>query len=82
MIVKSSSINKETHIRNASQREWTYSSKSRGLGDTIAKIAHAIGADKVASAYEKATGKQCGCKKRQDRMNNAIPYKRKSGGRL
>jgi len=48
---------------------------SRGLGDTVQKIATAIGADKVAKAYEKATGKDCGCSKRKDALNNAFPYK-------
>ena len=48
---------------------------SRGLGDTVQKIATAVGADKVAKAYEKATGKDCGCSKRKDALNNAFPYK-------
>ena len=39
--------------------------KSKGLGDTVAKIAKSVGADRVAKAYEKTTGKDCGCNKRQ-----------------
>tara|TARA_R110000796_G_scaffold64291_2_gene149061 strand:- start:131 stop:310 length:180 start_codon:yes stop_codon:yes gene_type:complete len=47
---------------------------SRGLGDTVEKIAHAIGADKVAKVYEKITGKDCGCNKRKDKLNKTVPY--------
>ena len=42
-------------------------SKSRGLGDTIAKITHAIGI------------KPCGgCKKRQAMLNRLFPYRQNS----
>lgn len=47
---------------------------SRGLGDTVAKIATAIGADKLAAQYTAATGKDCGCKGRQDALNRLVPY--------
>lgn len=41
---------------------------SRGLGDTIAKITKAVGI------------KPCGgCKKRQERLNKAVPYKQPPG---
>ena len=43
--------------------------KSKGLGDTIAKVAKWTGAEKVAKAYEKATGKDCGCDKRRAKLN-------------
>ena len=45
--------------------------RSRGLGDTIYKTAKMIGADKVAKAYEKVTGKPCGCQERRDTLNSA-----------
>ena len=48
--------------------------RSKGLGDTIEKIAHAVGADKVAQVIEKITKKPCGCNKRKDALNNAFPY--------
>lgn len=42
---------------------------SRGLGDTIAKATSAVGI------------KPCGgCKKRQEKLNNLIPYRESSGG--
>ena len=47
---------------------------SRGLGDTVEKIAQAIGADKIAEAFEKTTGKDCGCNKRKAALNQAFPY--------
>tara|TARA_R100001244_G_scaffold118755_4_gene88440 strand:+ start:919 stop:1074 length:156 start_codon:yes stop_codon:yes gene_type:complete len=50
--------------------------KSRGLGDTVEKIATAIGADRVARAFGKKTGKDCGCNKRRDNLNRIFPYDR------
>jgi len=49
--------------------------KSKGLGDTIAKITHATGLDKVADAIAKVAGKDdCGCGRRQDKLNEIFPY--------
>jgi|TARA_R100000479_G_scaffold148924_1_gene84464 hypothetical protein len=50
--------------------------KSIGLGDTVEKVAKAIGADKVAKVYEKVTGNDCGCGKRRDTLNRVFPYDR------
>lgn len=48
---------------------------SRGLGDTVAKVTHAIGLDAAAESIAKAvTGKPCGCKKRQAALNALLPY--------
>lgn len=48
---------------------------SQGLGDTIAKITHAVGLDKVADSVAKAMGKEdCGCNKRREALNKLIPY--------
>ena len=55
-----------------------WSDKSEGLGDTVAKVAHAIGADKVADSWAEATGKDCGCKKRQETLNKMFPYNKES----
>ena len=41
--------------------------KSKGLGDTIAKITKATGIKKVVD-------KDCGCGKRQDTLNRLFPY--------
>jgi hypothetical protein len=55
-----------------------YSQPSRGLGDTIAKFTHATGIHSLAQIGAKAMGKKdCGCKKRQQALNKAFPYKTK-----
>ena len=48
--------------------------KSKGLGDTVAKITKATGIKKVVDTVNKATGKDCGCNKRQDTLNRLFPY--------
>jgi len=48
--------------------------KSKGLGDTVAKITKATGIKKVVDTVSKATGKDCGCGKRQDTLNRLFPY--------
>ena len=47
--------------------------ESKGLGDTIAKISEALGIDSLV-------GDDCGCKQRQDRLNNLFPYKQENNG--
>lgn len=50
--------------------------KSRGFGDTIAKVAKSVGLDKAARAIARAVGaKGCGCSKRQKKLNQLLPYK-------
>ena len=44
--------------------------KSKGLGDTIEKITTATGIKKVVEAVSDATGKDCGCEERKQRLNN------------
>ena len=43
--------------------------KSKGFGDTIAKLTRSTGLDKLAL-------KDCGCKNRQDKLNKIFPYKK------
>lgn len=51
------------------------SEQSTGLGDTIAKVTHAVGLDKVAESVAKAVGKEdCGCNKRREKLNELFPY--------
>lgn len=48
---------------------------SRGFGDSIAKVTHTLGIDKVANKVAQALGAEdCGCEKRQEFLNNLIPY--------
>lgn len=53
----------------------TNKAESKGLGDSIAKFTHAVGLDKVAETVATAVGKSdCGCKKRQQKLNDLFPY--------
>ena len=53
--------------------------KSKGLGDTVAKITNATGLDKVADAVAKAAGAEdCGCNKRRKTLNELFPYAKKT----
>lgn len=52
-------------------------SPSEGLGDTITKIAEAVGANKITEAYTKVTGRDCGCNKRRTLLNQIMPYNKK-----
>jgi len=44
--------------------------KAKGLGDTIEKITKATGIKRVVDTVAKATGKDCGCGKRKEALNN------------
>ena len=48
--------------------------KSKGLGDTVAKITKATGIKKVVDKVSKITGKDCGCDKRKETLNELFPY--------
>lgn len=45
--------------------------KSKGLGDTIAKVTKATGIDK---AVKFIAGEDCGCDKRKEALNKLFPY--------
>lgn len=49
--------------------------KSRGLGDTIAKITKATGIKYIVDKISEATNTNCGCNDRQETLNNKFPYK-------
>lgn len=42
----------------------------KGMGDVIEKITKATGIKKVVDTVSKATGKDCGCDKRKEALNN------------
>lgn len=47
----------------------------KGLGDTVAAAAKALAVDKLADQLAKLAGKEdCGCKKRQEALNELFPY--------
>jgi len=50
--------------------------KSKGLGDTIAKVTSATKLDKLAEKIAHIAGQEdCGCSKRQETLNKLFPYK-------
>lgn len=52
--------------------------ESKGLGDTIAKVTHAIGLDVVAEKVAHALGQEdCGCDRRREALNELFPYNSK-----
>lgn len=52
--------------------------ESKGLGDTIAKITNSLGIDKLVEEVTQKIGKKdCGCSKRQEKLNDMFPYKGK-----
>tara|TARA_Y100000389_G_scaffold201531_1_gene244460 strand:- start:2576 stop:2752 length:177 start_codon:yes stop_codon:yes gene_type:complete len=48
--------------------------KSKGLGDTVEKITTFTGVKKVVEKISEKTGKDCGCQKRKDQLNQMFPY--------
>jgi hypothetical protein len=46
----------------------------RGLGDTVARNLHKLGASAMQKVYKAAFGKDCGCGDRQERLNTKYPY--------
>ena len=58
--------------------ETTDKTKSKGLGDTIAKVTNKLSIDKLVEEVTQKVGKQdCGCKRRQEKLNDMFPYKGK-----
>lgn len=48
--------------------------RSRGLGDTVAKVARVSGIERAVKWLERATGKPCGCAERRALLNRLVPY--------
>jgi len=46
--------------------------RSKGLGDTIAKITEATGIDKLVKFV---AGEDCGCNERKEKLNALFPYR-------
>lgn len=52
--------------------------RSRGLGDTIAKVTRVTGIEKAVKVVTQAVGvKDCGCSQRQETLNRVFPYNNK-----
>lgn len=50
--------------------------KKKGLGDTIEAITEVTGIKKVVELFSSATGLDCGCDERKDKLNKLFPYNR------
>lgn len=48
----------------------------RGAGDAIEAFTKATGIKAAVDAVAKATGTDCGCGRRRDKLNELIPFKR------
>lgn len=44
------------------------------LGDAVAAFTHATGLDKLAEKYTEITGRDCGCKERQELLNRLVSF--------
>jgi hypothetical protein len=51
----------------------TLPNKDKGFGDTLARIFTATG---VKAVVEAVVGSDCGCKERQEALNELFPYKK------
>lgn len=61
--------------RSKAYREWkkNYEAKSKGVGDTVAKITKATGIEK---AVKFLAGEDCGCDERKKILNHIFPYQK------
>jgi len=50
--------------------------KSKGLGDSIEKLTEATGIKKAFEMFSEATGIDCGCDERKEKLNKIFPYNR------
>ena len=48
--------------------------QDKGLGDTVERFTKVTGIKKVVEKVSKATGKDCGCKGRKNKLNKMFPY--------
>jgi len=51
-----------------------------GLGDVVEAVTKATGIKAATEAVAKATGKDCGCKRRRDKLNRLFPFRRDADG--
>ena len=51
-----------------------------GLGDVVEAVTKATGIKAATDAVARATGKDCGCKRRRDKLNKLVPFRRDTDG--
>ncbi len=52
----------------------SYNMKAKGFGATIEQITTVIGIKRVVDTIAAKTGKDCGCNKRKEALNDILPY--------
>lgn len=52
-----------------------FSFPSRGLGDTLARLARATGAAQAVQTLAQMSGRDCGCDRRRQTLNEWMPYR-------
>jgi len=52
----------------------------RGLGDVVANVARRVGGEAVAMVFQRVTGRECGCRERQERLNRLVPFRNAGAG--
>ena len=50
----------------------------QGLGDLVEAVTTVTGIKAATEAVAKATGKDCGCGKRRDKLNELMPFKKEA----
>jgi hypothetical protein len=61
-----------------SKKKKALKTKTEGLGDTIAKITELLRIDELAQKIAESLGHEdCGCTRRQEKLNELFPYKNK-----
>jgi len=64
---------KKTKSKKYKEYKNNYESKSKGVGDTVAKITKATGIEK---AVKFLAGEDCGCDERKKVLNHIFPYQK------
>lgn len=54
--------------------------KMTGLGDLVEAATTATGIKAATDAVARATGKDCGCGRRRDKLNKLFPFRRDTDG--
>lgn len=61
-----------------SKKKKALGTESKGLGDTIAKVTEFLMIDQLAQKLAETLGEEdCGCTRRQEKLNELFPYKNK-----
>ena len=51
----------------------------KGLGDVVNAVTTRTGIKSVVNKVSKATGVDCGCEKRREKLNKLVPFNKEAG---